>query len=664
MEGGSAGRGHRDRQDRDLKPANIRVREDGTVKVLDFGLAKAIDPGSGAGPDGLAPHPLANSPTISGHVTMAGVILGTAAYMSPEQAAGKVVDKRSDLWAFGVVLMEMLTGQHVFDGETMSHVIAAVLTQNPDWSTLPPSTPEPIRKLLRRCLERDRRRRLDSAAAARFEIDDAVAALRGAANPASPVNVGTGATRSSQGRVALPWALGALAAVVAALATSAVTRTPPPEAAQPSRFAIVPPAGQTLGISGGGARDLAVSLDGSRLVYIAGAPPRLMVRAFDQLDAVALPGIPPAFAPFLSPDGRWAGYFTGSGGGLQKVSITGGPPVRLYAVAQLRGASWGDDDMIVFATGDPATGLFRIAADGGEPTVLTTPDPARGLQAHVFPSVLPGGRGVLFTIMSAGGAANGVVAVLDAKTGQQKTLIRGGNQAEYVEPGFLIYAAAGSLQAVRFDLATLEVLGDPVPLGEQVMTHASGAANFSVSRRGTLVYAPARVGDNTARSLVWVTRQGIEEPIAASPRAYAQPRLSPDGTRIAVAITDRESDIAIWDLAGRTLTALTSGPDEEICPVWTPDGHRLIFSSTRGDWEYLWPTGRRVGHARTADVQPERAVPELHLSRRQASRLPGQLPEDVGGSHAADPVLINPNRDTPRGANGAVPSDVVPRGQR
>jgi dipeptidyl aminopeptidase/acylaminoacyl peptidase len=553
---------------RDLKPANIKVRTDGTVKVLDFGLAKAFEPA------GMWAHATA-SPTLSIHATQAGIILGTAAYMSPEQAAGKPVDKRSDLWAFGVLLIEMLTGRQVFAGETVSHVLASVLKDEPDWATLPPNTPAPIRRLLRRCLVKDRRRRFADAADATLEIDDALT------TPVAESQVR--AARASRPTVpTVLWALaaGALAAAAAALATSALMRPVPPPALQTSRFVVTPPAAQALAVSG--SRDLAISPDGSHLVYMAGAQAQLMVRAIDRLDAQALPGLVSVYAPFLSPDGRWIGFFTtGAASEMKKVSITGGSPVALCQIkGRALGASWGDDDMIVFATNDPSTGLLRVSARGGEPKVLTTPDPTKGEDDHLFPSVLPGGRGVLFTITAAGGNADAQIAVLDLQTDRQTTLIRGASHADYVETGHVIYAVTGTLRAVRFDAATLTLRGDPVPVVEQVQTLATGAANFSVSRNGTLVYVPNGV-TGASRSLVWVTRRGSEEPIPAPARGYFHPRLSPDGKRLALAIQDQEQDIWTWDFARRTLERMTSGPASELFPVWTPDGRWLLFASLR-----------------------------------------------------------------------------------
>jgi serine/threonine protein kinase/Tol biopolymer transport system component len=561
---------------RDLKPANIKVRTDGAVKVLDFGLAKALDPIGATSVDA------AISPTLSMHATQAGVVLGTAAYMAPEQARGRAVDQRADIWAFGCVLFEMLTASRAFRGEDVTDTIVAVLSREPDWGALPKETPGPIRRLLRRSLEKDPKRRLDSAAAARLEIDDATITSGGDSD--RPLVV----VPSPGWRRALPSvAVAIVAAVASVLATWVVTRASTPSTPV-TRFAITLPAEQSLAFSFT-ARDLVLSSDGTHLVYSAGAQSQLMVRALDQLAARPLAGIANARTPFLSPDGRWIGFFDPRGD-LRKVSITGGPSIAICRVGGTsRGASWGPDDTIVFATSDPSSGLLRATADGGEPTVLTTADPAKGEQDHYFPSVLPGGRGVLFTIASEG-AANLQVAVLDLKTGQSKTLIRNGSTAEYVETGHLIYVIANTLWAVPFDLPELEVRGDPVPV-EQLRA----ATNFSVSRSGTLVFVPQ--ASHTARALVWLNRRGNEEPVAAPPRVYQHPRLSPDGNRVAVTIADQGNyDVWTLDLARQTLTRLTFDPGTDTYPVWTPNGQLIVFASMRAGAQNLYrraadPTG-------------------------------------------------------------------------
>ena len=551
---------------RDLKPANIKLRSDGAVKVLDFGLAKAV--GSDAEVPGLS-----DSPTVTAPVTRAGIILGTAPYMSPEQAKGRPVDRRTDIWAFGVVLYELLTGTAAFPGDSVAETLSQVLTQAPNWELLPADTPSSIRTLLRRCLEKNPARRLDSALAVRLEIDDALT---------SPAPVTTADGTQKRRRRVTREAIIALAAgtIITALGMWFVMRNGP-QAAPPVRFTITFPPTEPLELSFSG-RDIAFSPDGRYLVYQSRG--RLLIRALDQLDAVPLSGVTAGRTPFFSPDSRWIGFF--ERGDLKKVAVTGEPVITLSRnLGSPEGGTWGDDGTIVFSSEDGSVGLMRVSANGGEATVLTKTGATHN--GHYSPSMLPGGRGVLFTIW-ANTPDERQLAVFDLKSGQQKTLLRGGVAAGYVDSGHLVYATvdsqgpgptSGTLRAVAFDLDRLALQGEPARISETLQLDMLSAANYAISRTGTLAYLPARA--NTG-SFVWVGRNGNETPIKGlPPRPYTTIALSPDGSRLAFATEDRDSDIWVWEIAREILSRLTSGPSNDWLPRWTPDGQRLVFRSDR-----------------------------------------------------------------------------------
>jgi serine/threonine-protein kinase len=575
---------------RDLKPANIKLRPDGTVKVLDFGIAKALDPRqiSGPGPSALT------TPAM----TEAGFVLGTAAYMSPEQARGKPVDQRTDIWAFGCVLYEMLTGEPAFLGEDVTSTLARVLEVGANWGVLPARVPAAVRRTLELCLEKDARKRL-------ADMRDVRLALAGASGAAGRCSRSGGVRCRSQPRCC---------SAVLAGAYFASPRQPaaPAEAAAAlpvSRFVITPPATAPLANLAG--LDVAISPDGQRIAYFARNPENenvaLYVRELDALEARVIPDTevmpqPSTMNPFFSPDGKSIGFFAVARG-VVSVTIDGRPPVKIVDRPQPNfvGATWAADNTIVYSS---ALQLQRISAGGGgTPEVLLPEREGRGALA---PVLLPNGRAVVFHAVE-----NGVdrVAALDLETGEERTLIEGGSNPAYVDTGHLVFARGSTLMAVPFNAAEVAVTGDPVALVQGVRRPAGGAADYALSASGTLAYVPGgqdgSVGDAT---LVWVDRSGnvVERAVPDVLEAPRDPRLSPDGTRLLL-VTGGETDGDLWhyDLGGRPPIPLAL-PGDSRFPAWSPDGKQVAFLTilagltlytVPADGSSLIPQRARAGNA-------------------------------------------------------------------
>ena len=565
---------------RDLKPANVKLTPEGKAKILDFGLAKALDV------DGATAGDPSNSPTLSRLATQAGIILGTAAYMSPEQAKGRAADRRADIWAFGCVLYEMLTGKRAFGGEAVSETMAAVIRDEADWGALPQEVPPRIRELLRRCLAKEAKQRLQAIGDARITIEEAQS---GGASPTEviPTHARPGERRAARWTRAVPWGV----AAILAIALVAVTVRGPGRGRQTqSPVMHLSLAAHPRHLEADLASPVAISRDGTRVAYVVEQgsektedllSPRtesfgLVMRKLDQTAPTPLPDTAGGTAPFFSPDGRWIGFF--SGGALKKVSSDGGPPVTLCEVTKIVGASWGDDGFIYFAP-IGLSEIRRVPEEGGTPKVVVQAGSGEAAASFRFPQVLPGGKAVLYTTVASSWLAQHYKTEgYSLATGKRTVLVDEGANARYLAPGYLVFTRGDVLMGAPFDSDELKVTGPAVPLVEGVTRDEwFGAVDYALSSTGTLIYLTG--GVQKAFRLVSVDVAGKVEALGNEERGFEDLSVSPDGKRIVATVVENGgADLWIYNRERDALARLTH---EGACgdPLWSPDGTRVIYTT-------------------------------------------------------------------------------------
>jgi Tol biopolymer transport system component len=565
---------------RDLKPGNIMITKSGT-KLLDFGLVKLKQEAAPAIPE-------SQLPTMKSAITGEGTILGTLQYMAPEQVEGKEADARTDIFAFGALVYEMATGRKAFEGKTSSSVMAAILKDEPPaMSSLQPMTPPVLDRVVKKCLAKEPEKRWQVAS-------DLCDALKWISDEDSqpPTSAAAGKEIHALGRRALILVLGALLFVAAITGLAIWNFKPIPPALRPvSRLTIVLSPGQQLMVPENGPA-VALSPDGTHIAYVAreGLTQQVYLRAMDRLEARPVPGTDGPVGgtnytePFFSPDSQWIGFFVG--GKLKKVSVSGGAALTLCDALRSSGVSWGSQGMIAFAPGQLPF-LQQVSDMGGAPQPLTRIE--KGETVHGWPEYLPGGNAVLFAVAIGGSFATGQIAVQTVGSAEHRNLIQGGMYPHYAPSGQLVYVQGGTLMAVPFDPQRLAVTGAAVPIVEGVLQSTTdGDAQYAFSATGTLAYVSGG-SQSTQMKLVWVNRNGAEQPLAAPEHAYVNPRISPDGRRVAVGITEQERQVWLYDVSRGTLTRLTFQGNNNLVPFWTPDGKRIAFTSNKeGQRNLFW----------------------------------------------------------------------------